>query len=31
MTKLMAAAARFNIDILGPLPEEPSVTAMSVA
>jgi len=27
MTKLMAAAARFNIDILGPLPEEPSVNA----
>jgi len=27
MTKLMAAAARFNIDIVGPLPEEPSVNA----
>jgi len=27
MTKLMAAAARFNIDIHGPLPEEPSVNA----
>jgi uncharacterized protein (TIGR02246 family) len=27
MTKLMAAAARFNVEILGPLPEEPSVAA----
>lgn len=28
MAKLMAAAATFNIDILGPLPEEPSVTRL---
>jgi uncharacterized protein (TIGR02246 family) len=27
MSQLMAAAARFNVDILGPLPEEPYVTA----
>jgi quercetin dioxygenase-like cupin family protein len=27
MTKLMAAAARFNIDILGPLPAEPGVSS----
>lgn len=26
MTKLMAAAARFNVEILGPLPEEPAST-----
>jgi uncharacterized protein (TIGR02246 family) len=31
MTKLMAAAARFNVDILGPLPEEPAATATTEA
>jgi uncharacterized protein (TIGR02246 family) len=31
MAKLMAAAAAFNVDILGPLPEEPTLTTTAEA